>query len=196
MRVSAPGPGGRADRQLAGLLPQPARPGRTAAGRGAHQGQERPGETPVRRAAPPPGPGARPGRRPGSGLPRRAHDRVRPGVATTLLVGDREPPRARQDDLAHHPLPRRGGASRRPGRHLAGRPHPGRRHGATRRPPGRSKDEDQIHRSAAGGRWHSRSSRVPRSRGQRRARGLPDGELRDGAARTAQLGRRERPRRP
>ena len=53
--------------------------------------------------------------RPGPDLPRRADDRLRPGVAAALLGGDREPPHARQDDRAHHPLPGRGGAAGRPG---------------------------------------------------------------------------------
>ena len=146
MRLPAAGPGGGADRQLARLLQEPAGPGRPAEGRGAHPGQERPGAPPVRRAAPPPRPGTRPGRRPGPDLPRRADDRLRPGVAPPLLGGDREPAHARQDDRAHHPLPRRGGAPRRPGGDPAGRPHRGRRHGAARRPPGRGKNEDQIRR--------------------------------------------------
>ncbi len=40
-------------------------------------------------------------------------------------------------------------------------------------------------------RWHYPAAGVPQGRGDRRGRGLPDGELRDGAARAARLGRRD-----
>ena len=153
------------------------------------QGQERPGQAPVGRTAPPPGPGPRPGGRPGPDFPRRADDRLRPRVAAPLLGGDREPAGARQDDPAHHALPRRGGAPRRPGGHPARRPHPGRRHGAACRPPGRSRDEDQIRRPRTGCAMAqcrpAASLEVVVTGGVAVCR---DGQLRDGAARAARLG--------
>ena len=82
-------------------------------------------------------------------LPRRAHHRLRPRVAASLLGGDREPAHARQDGPAHHPLPGRGGAAGRPGGDPARRPDPGGGHGPARRQAGGRADQDLVHRPPA-----------------------------------------------
>src|ERR1035441_9971624 len=58
----------------------------------------------LRRAAAPPRRRAGTDRRPRAGVPRRADDRVRSLCAPPRLGGDREPARARQDDLPDHAL--------------------------------------------------------------------------------------------
>ena len=55
-------------------------------------------------------------RRPRAALPRRADHRLRPLRPPPGLAGDREPARARQDRLPHHPLHGRGPGARGPGR--------------------------------------------------------------------------------
>ena len=159
VRLPPAGPGQGADRLLALLLPQPARDQRPAQRRRAQRGQEHPGPQALRRSAPPPRPRPRAGRRPRPDLPRRAHDRLRPGVAPALLGGDREPAHARQDGPAHHPLPGRGGAAGRPGGDPARRPDPGGGHRAARRPAGGRADQDLVHRPAAAARRRPRRSR-------------------------------------
>ena len=76
---------------------------------------DRPHEDPVRRAAPPPGPRARPGRRAGPAVPGRAHDGVRPFRAPSRLGPGVPAARDRHHDPAHHALHGRGAAPRRPG---------------------------------------------------------------------------------
>ena len=54
--------------------------------------------------------------RPGAALPRRAHHGVRPAGPALVLGAGPIPTRRRHDHPAHHALPRRGRAARRPGR--------------------------------------------------------------------------------
>ena len=79
-----------------------------------------------------------------------------------MLGGHREPARPRHDDRAHHPLPRRGRAPRRPRRHPAGRPHPRVRDAGGARPPGRRRTTHGA-RAAEPRRGRTSTSSAPRT---------------------------------
>ena len=79
-------------------------------------------EPALRRPAPPAGRGAGRAGPAGAALPRRADHRHGPGRPPPVLGADPRPARRRDDDPAHHPLPRRGRRAGRPGRRRRRRP--------------------------------------------------------------------------
>ena len=102
---------------------------------------------------------ARPDRRPRADLPRRADNRLRPLGATGGLGRDRQPPRARQDDLPDHALHGRGRAARRPHRRDRRRTDRRPRNTAHARRPRPSTEHDRVHPAPHG----SASTELPGS---------------------------------
>ena len=105
-----------------------------------------------------------------------------PGVPAALLGRHREPGCARQDDPAHHPLPRRGRAARRPRRDPGRRAHPGRRHQPRARRPRRYADVDLLRparRRPGDGADRRAVGRPPGAHRRARRAARPDGRAAD-----------------
>ena len=126
----------------AGYYPHPRPAARDDRARRPDRAARRTHRPALRWAAAPPRRRAGADRRPRARVPRRADDRLRPLGSPPRLGGDREPARARQDDLPHHALHGRGAG--------AGGPRGGDRRGRDRR------------------RGHARDARRPRSGDERR----------------------------
>ena len=114
----------------------------------------------LRRHAAPPRPRRRARAQPGGPVPRRAHDRSRPGQPGPGV--GRGPPAqrgARHDDLPHDAVPRGGRRARRPGRHHRPRPHGRRRHARRPQALGRRRPHRRPCRRRRPGRSCRRSTR-------------------------------------